>query len=62
MAPTRLALTGLFAGMVSYALAAMLLLVGEPKNLVNFHFQSASLGLCLVSLIGALIAPRFLRW
>ena len=62
MAPTRLALTGLFAGMVSYALAAMLLLVGEPQNLVHFQLQSASLALFWMSLIGALIAPRFLRW
>jgi hypothetical protein len=62
MAPTRLALTGLFAGMVSYALAAMLLLLGEPKNLVNFQPQSAGFALFWVSLIGALAGTRFLRW
>ena len=62
MAPTRLVLTGTFAGMVSCALAVMLLLVSDLKAVANFHIYSASSTMVLVSLIGALIGPRLLRW
>jgi len=62
MAPTRLVLTGAFAGMVSCALAAMLLLVSDLKAVTNFHIYSASSAMVVLSLIGSLIGPRLLRW
>lgn len=62
MAPTRLVLTGAFAGMVSCALACMLLLVSDLKTVANFHIYSASSAMLVLSLMGALIGPRLLRW
>jgi len=62
MAPTRLVLTGAFAGMVSCALASMLLLVSDLKGVAHFHIYSASLAMLVLSLMGALIGPRLLRW
>ena len=62
MAPTRLALTGAFAGMVSCALASMLLLVSDLKGVAHFHIYSASSAMLALSLMGALIGPRLLRW
>ena len=62
MAPTRLVLTGTFAGLVAFALAAMLLLVSDLKTVANFHMYSASSAMVLLGLIGALIGPRLLRW
>jgi len=62
MAPTRLALTGAFAGMVSCALASMLLLVSDLKGVAHFHIYSASSAMLVLSLMGALIGPRMLRW
>lgn len=62
MAPTRLVLTGTFAGLVAFALAAMLLLVSDLKTIANFHMYSASSAMVLLGLIGALIGPRLLRW
>ena len=62
MAPTRLVLTGAFAGMVSCALACMLLLVSDLKTVANFHIYSASSAMLVLSLIGSLIGPRLLRW
>ena len=62
MAPTRLVLTGAFAGMLSCALAAMLLLVSDLKSMANFHIYSASSAMVVLSLIGSLIGPRLLRW
>jgi hypothetical protein len=62
MAPTRLVLTGAFAGMVSCALACMLLLVSDLKGVAHFHIYSASSAMVVLSLIGALIGPRLLRW
>ena len=62
MAPTRLVLTGAFAGMVSCALACMLLLVSDLKTVASFHIYSASSAMLVLSLMGALIGPRLLRW
>ena len=62
MAPTRPVLTGAFAGMVSVTLAAMLLLAGDLKVVANFHIYSASSAMVVVTVIGALIGPRLLRW
>ena len=62
MAPTRLALTGAFAGMVSCVLASMLLLVSDIKGVAHFHIYSASSAMLVLSLMGALIGPRMLRW
>jgi hypothetical protein len=62
MAPTRLALTGAFAGMVSCALASMLLLVSDINGVAHFHIYSASSAMLVLSLMGALIGPRLLRW
>jgi hypothetical protein len=62
MAPTRLVLTGAFAGMVSCALASMLLLVSDLKGVAHFHIYSASSAMLALSLMGALIGPRLLRW
>ena len=62
MAPTRLVLTGAFAGMVSCALASMLLLVSDLKGVAHFHIYSASSAMLVLSLMGALIGPRLLRW
>ncbi len=62
MAPTRLVLTGAFAGILSCALAAMLLLVSDLKSMANFHIYSASSAMVVLSLIGSLIGPRLLRW
>ena len=62
MAPTRLVLTGAFAGMVSCALASMLLLVSDIKGVAHFHIYSASSAMLVLSLMGALIGPRMLRW
>jgi hypothetical protein len=55
-------LTGAFAAILSFTLAAMLLLVSELTAATNFYIYSARSALLVLSLFGALIGPRLLRW
>jgi hypothetical protein len=48
--------------MVSCALASMLLLVSDINGVAHFHIYSASSAMLVLSLMGALIGPRLLRW
>jgi hypothetical protein len=62
MAPTRTMLTGFVAGVVSANLTALLFLLSSKEQFVNFYIFSTSAGMAVLSVIGALIGSRLLRW
>jgi hypothetical protein len=62
MAPTRLRLTGAAAGLTSGALSAFVYSVSCDERALAFVFVWYGLAIAAVSMAGAVIGPRVLRW
>lgn len=62
LAPTRLTLAGTVAGVAAGAIAATGYALHCPENSVPFLTAWYGLGIAATAALGALLAPRFLRW
>jgi hypothetical protein len=62
LAPTRLALAGAGAGLLSGALSALLYALHCPESAAPFIGIWYVLGIAIPTLAGALLGPRLLRW
>lgn len=62
LAPTRLSLAGATAGLAAGAWAACLYCLHCPETSALFVLTWYSLGIALVTALGALLGPRMLRW
>lgn len=62
LAPTRLRAAGATAGLTAGAFAASVYCLHCPEVSAIFVLTWYSLGILLVTLIGALLGPRLLRW
>lgn len=60
LAPTRLRLAGLLAGLTAGSAAATIYALYCPETTATFLVSS--LGILAIGLIGALSGPRLLRW
>jgi hypothetical protein len=62
LAPTRLRLAGLSAGLTAGAATAAVYALGCQEDSLAFVATWYSLGMLLVGVVGAAIGPEFLRW
>ena len=62
LAPTRLALAGASAGLLSGALGALVYSLHCPESAAPFLAVWYVLGIAIPTLAGALLGPRVLRW
>lgn len=62
LAPTRLALAGASAGLLSGALSALVYALHCPESAAPFLGIWYVLGIAIPTAIGALLGPRILRW
>jgi hypothetical protein len=62
LAPTRLALAGASAGLLSGALGALVYCLHCPESAAPFLAVWYVLGIAIPTLAGALLGPRLLRW
>lgn len=62
LAPTRLHLAGLIAGLTAGAAAASLYALYCPETTKAFLLSWYSLGIASAGLVGLLVGPRLLRW
>lgn len=62
LAPTRLALAGMTAGMAAGAWGATLYCLHCPETSALFVLTWYTLGMVAVAALGAIVGPRLLRW
>lgn len=62
LAPTRLALAGASAGLLSGAMGALVYALHCPESTAPFLAVWYVLGIAIPTLAGALLGPRLLRW
>lgn len=62
MAPTRLRLAGAFAGLTSGALSALVYAISCDEVGLPFVFVWYGLAIAVVTIVGALLGSRLLRW
>jgi hypothetical protein len=62
LAPTRLRAAGAAAGLAAGASAATLYCLHCPETSALFVLTWYSLGIAMMTAIGALLGPRLLRW
>lgn len=62
LAPTRLGLAGLLAGLTAGSAAATIYTLYCPEGTATFFLSWYSLGILAAGLIGLLVGPRLLRW
>lgn len=62
LAPTRLRLAGLLAGLTAGSVSAVLYALYCPETTATFLVSWYTLGIVIAGIIGAIAGPRLLRW